>query len=150
MKTYLNNIWKKLLAFDAQIEKSIVLINEKLLVWMLIFTVFAGLFVGFMIGISINIWLGIAMADAFYIIALYFALKRHEANQKLKTRQYNIKLDPDLDEDIYTLEEWEIAKVQCINNYDGCGYWVKNGMKSNDEVFNTPELDATHITWYSK
>jgi hypothetical protein len=150
MITYLNNICKKLLAFDAQIEKSIIKVNEKLLVWLLIITIFAGLFVGFMIGVTINIWLGIILADIIYIIPLYFALKRYEANQKLKTRQYNVKLDLNIDEDIYTLEEWEIAKVQGINNYDGCGYWVKNGMKSNDEVFNTPKLDATHIIWYNK
>lgn len=65
-------------------------------------------------------------------------------------RIYNIPLDPEFDDDIYSLEEWEVAKLQGISNEMGCGFWVKNKLKSRDEVFSTPQLDATHITWYNK
>jgi hypothetical protein len=37
-----------------------------------------------------------------------------------------------------------------FSNYDGSGYWVKDGKKSRDEIFSTPRLDATHIVWYNK
>ena len=37
-----------------------------------------------------------------------------------------------------------------FSNNDGSGYWVKDGKKSNDEIFSTPRLDATHVIWYNK
>jgi hypothetical protein len=70
--------------------------------------------------------------------------------KSISNRIYNIPLDPEFDDDIYTLEEWEVAKLQGISNEMGCGFWVKDNLKSRDEVFSTPQLDATHITWYNK
>ena len=65
--------------------------------------------------------------------------------------RYTKKLDQDWDDDIYTVEEWiRAVKDGCFCNFDGIGYWVKDGLKSNDEVFSTPPLDATHVVWYNK
>lgn len=65
--------------------------------------------------------------------------------------RYTKKLDKDWDDDIYTIEEWDKAVDDgWITNDDGSGYWVKNGLKSRDEVFSTPQLDATHVVWYNK
>lgn len=65
--------------------------------------------------------------------------------------RYKKKLDQDIDDDIYTVEEWkESVENGCFGIDDGTGYWVKDGMKSLDEVFFTPQLDATHVVWYNK
>lgn len=65
--------------------------------------------------------------------------------------RYTKKLDQDWDDDIYTVEEWiQAVEDGFFCNYDGSGYWVKDGLKSNDEVFSTPKLDATHVVWYNK
>ena len=65
--------------------------------------------------------------------------------------RYTKKLDKDWDDDIYTIEEWNNAiNDGWITDDDGSGYWVKDGLKSSDEVFSTPQLDATHIVWYNK
>ena len=65
--------------------------------------------------------------------------------------RYTEKLDKDWDDDIYTIEEWKDAvNDEWITNDDGTGYWVKDGLKSRDEVFSTPQLDATHVVWYNK
>ncbi len=65
------------------------------------------------------------------------------------------------DKDDTVLEAWyfEAAIVEenktgytilGFSNFDGSGYWVKDGKKSRDEIFSTPRLDATHIVWYNK
>lgn len=65
--------------------------------------------------------------------------------------RYTKELNQEWDDDIYTVEEWEqVVKDGYIGNFDGNGYWVKNGLKSSDEVFSTPKLDATHVIWYNK
>jgi hypothetical protein len=65
--------------------------------------------------------------------------------------RYTTKLDKDWDDDIYTIEEWnKTVEDGWICNDDGSGYWVKDGLKSRDEVFSTPQLDATHVVWYNK
>ena len=65
--------------------------------------------------------------------------------------RYTEKLGQDPDDDIYTIEEWNIAVEDgWIGNSDGRGYWVKDGFASRDEVFSTPQLDATHVIWYNK
>jgi len=71
-------------------------------------------------------------------------------NKTLETRKYDQKLNY-FDEDVYTVEDWkEAVEDGVFGNFDGDGYWVKNGYRSNDEVFSTPMLDATHVTWYNK
>lgn len=60
-----------------------------------------------------------------------------------------LELDGGVDNDIYTVDEWERELANgkfCIS--DGCGYWVKNGLKSVDDVFSAPKFDATHVIWY--
>ena len=53
--------------------------------------------------------------------------------------------------DLMTVEDWKSAVADgCFCNYDGSGYWVKDNMESRDEVFGTPQLDATHVAWYNK
>jgi hypothetical protein len=72
-------------------------------------------------------------------------------NSKEKSVRYTKALDIDFDDDIYTIKEWDEAVMGgWICNEDGCGYWVKDGLKSNDEVFSTHKLDATHVVWYNK
>lgn len=65
--------------------------------------------------------------------------------------RYTKKFDKEWDDDIYTVDEWnKTVEDGWICNDDGCGYWMKDGLKSNDEVFSTPQLDATHVVWYNK
>lgn len=72
-------------------------------------------------------------------------------NSKEKSVRYTKALDMYFDDDIYTIKEWDEAVMGgWICNEDGSGYWVKDGLKSNDEVFSTPKLDATHVVWYNK
>ncbi len=53
--------------------------------------------------------------------------------------------------DIFTVKEWEEAVEEgWFGDYDGSGYWVKDGKECGDEVFSSPPLDATHVAWYNK
>ena len=53
--------------------------------------------------------------------------------------------------DLFTVEEWkEAVESGDFNMFDGVGYWVKDEKESDDEVFSTPQLDATHVVWYNK
>lgn len=66
-------------------------------------------------------------------------------------RKYERELCNSWDDDIYTVNEWEEAVLDGeFNSDDGSGYWVKDGLRSDDEVFSTPKLDATHVVWYNK
>ena len=65
-------------------------------------------------------------------------------------REYINKLD-EWDDDIYTAEMWQkYVDEGWFSTTDGSGYWVKDGLRSTDEVFNSPQLDATHVVWYNK
>jgi hypothetical protein len=76
-----------------------------------------------------------------------FELKR-ETNVP-NERQYNQEL-PDY-VDLMTTEDWLSAVDDgCFCDFDGSGYWVKDGKECRDEVFSTPQLDATHVAWYNK
>ena len=64
-------------------------------------------------------------------------------------RPYTILVDDE--DDVYTIEEWnDVVSDGSITNDDGCGYWAKNGMMCRDEVFSTPQSDATHVVWFNK
>jgi hypothetical protein len=53
--------------------------------------------------------------------------------------------------DTFTVEEWQAAVARgSFNDWDGSGYWAKDGNESEDEVFSTPAEDATHVAWYNK
>jgi len=53
--------------------------------------------------------------------------------------------------DLMTIEDWNDAINEgYIIDSDGIGYWVKDGMRSRDEVFSTAQKDATHVAWYNK
>lgn len=53
--------------------------------------------------------------------------------------------------DVYTIEEWNAAlSYGGITEYDGRGYWCKDGMESEDDPFDDPQEDATHVAWYNK
>ena len=67
------------------------------------------------------------------------------------SRIYSAKLDDDEFGDLFTVNEWlsEVKNIWC-SNYDGSGYWVKDGYVSNDEVFSSEPEDATHVIWYNK
>lgn len=66
-------------------------------------------------------------------------------------RIYKNELFPEFDDEIYTLKEWEnMIRLGVVWNDCGSGYWVKDNLASRDEVFHTPQLDATHVVWYSK
>lgn len=64
-------------------------------------------------------------------------------------RNYFKKIDEYAE--IFTIDEWNdpINNI-CFTSWDGSGYWIKNNLRSNDEVFSTPQLDATHVAWYNK
>lgn len=67
------------------------------------------------------------------------------------TTRYTRKMLIDPEDDIMTVDEWnEAVKDGWFTNYDGFGYWCKNGFQSDDEVFSTPQLDATHVIWFNK
>lgn len=53
--------------------------------------------------------------------------------------------------ELFTVKYWldAVAFGEFVST-DGDGYWVKNGWESDDEVFSTPQLDATHVAWYNK
>lgn len=67
-------------------------------------------------------------------------------------RFYDEVLDPEFDDHIMTVDEWnESLELGLYGNYDGTGYWVKEGKACRDaEVFHSPQLDATHVVWYNK
>jgi len=54
--------------------------------------------------------------------------------------------------DLMTAEDWNAAVEDgSFITTDGCGYWVKNGkLCHEDEVFSSPQLDATHVMWFNK
>jgi hypothetical protein len=59
--------------------------------------------------------------------------------------------DVDIDDDVYTIAQWNDAVNDgMIGNEDGSGYWMKDGKHCRDEVFNSNQLDATHVVWYNK
>lgn len=65
------------------------------------------------------------------------------------SRAYNIPISEYFD--MFTVKEWKQAVADsCFTTYDGTGYWVRNGQRSIDEVFNTPSEDATHVAWANK
>jgi hypothetical protein len=49
----------------------------------------------------------------------------------------------------FTLEEWASSGGGYIPD-DGSGYWVKDGLESDDSVWSSPPEDATHVAWYNK
>lgn len=64
-------------------------------------------------------------------------------------RQYKKDL-PDYG-DLMTVDQWnESVENGTFTNDDGFGHWVKNNKESEDEVFSTPQKDATHVIWYNK
>lgn len=64
-------------------------------------------------------------------------------------RIYNEKLDNY--GHLMTVSTWnECVKDGSFTSSDGFGYWVKNNKSSEDRVFETLRLDATHVIWYNK
>lgn len=75
------------------------------------------------------------------------ALKEYYKSNRLYTEKINI----DEDTELFPVSVWNnIVDSGMFGNYDGSGYWMKDGKKSNDEALNTLPLDATHVIWYSK
>ncbi len=53
--------------------------------------------------------------------------------------------------DVMTVEEWQEAVANgSFVEYDGSGYWAKDGKESGDSVWDTDPEDATHVAWYNK
>lgn len=42
------------------------------------------------------------------------------------------------------------VKQGYITEDDGSGYWAKDEKESEDNVFDNPQEDATHVIWYNK
>ena len=54
-------------------------------------------------------------------------------------------------DEVFEVKKWkEAVEEGSFNTFDGSGYWVKGGYRSDDEVFSTKQLDATHVVWYNK
>lgn len=52
---------------------------------------------------------------------------------------------------VMTLADWdEATESGMIIEYDGSGYWCKDGKESGDSVWDTDREDATHVAWYNK
>jgi len=72
------------------------------------------------------------------------------ADMHLPEREYDGRPLDD-DDHIMTAEDFQQCREDgTFCNDDGSGYWVKDGKRSNDEVFGTPRLDATHVVWFNK
>ncbi len=83
-------------------------------------------------------------ADCTYLLAK--EIKSIETNSR-----YKRKLTSKKHCSFMTVEDWnEAVKSGIFTDYDGQGYWVKDDFISDDEVFSTPALDATHVVWYNK
>lgn len=51
--------------------------------------------------------------------------------------------------DLIPIDRWESSSDEAMED-DGDGYWSKDNMYSDDDVFNTPKEDATHVMWFNK
>lgn len=61
------------------------------------------------------------------------------------------KKQPRKGSDVLTIEDFnESVDHKELTKWDGHGYWMKDGMESEDMVFSDPPLDATHVSWYNK
>lgn len=56
--------------------------------------------------------------------------------------------DPEYPDEIYEIKDWDEMKWQMYDQ--GRGYWMKDGLISNDDVDTTKPEDATHVIWHSK
>ena len=67
-------------------------------------------------------------------------------------RNYNRKFIRDEDDMVVTVDEWlNDCKDKGFSNWDGSGYWIKDGyVCDTDEVFSSEPEDATHVVWYNK
>ena len=64
-------------------------------------------------------------------------------------RKYFKSLNPD-NGDIFTVNDFKCnVENGGISDYDGFGYWVKDNLRSDDEVFSTEIEDATHVIWFN-
>ena len=90
-------------------------------------------------------------AEKLGIVVNYGELRKCvEDTKNYEGRIYDGEIDQD--DDVMTIEEWEEASNEtgCICSDDGSGYWCKGGKRSDDEVFGSQQLDATHVVWYNK
>ena len=93
--------------------------------------------------------------NGFWVVGGHFGfdmgdiLYYQEMEEIPEERDYDTVLDKE--DDVMTVEDWlNAVKDGCFHNEDGCGYWVKDGLGCDDEVFNSTPLDATHVVWYNK
>lgn len=63
-------------------------------------------------------------------------------------RNYSTKHVMDDEDEIYSIEDWNDMKWMMYDQ--GCGYWMKDGFVSSDDVDTTDHEDATHVLWFSK
>lgn len=68
--------------------------------------------------------------------------------RKVEARTYSNPM-PTKKIPVWTIAEFD-ARVRegTITQLHGVGYWCKDGKKSDDEVFETEQLDATHVVWF--
>ncbi len=63
-----------------------------------------------------------------------------------EVRYYDKPIDKDAD--LFSLKDWlDAVNSGSIMDYDGCGYWCKDGMQSSDEVFATDCEDADSVVF---
>jgi hypothetical protein len=66
-------------------------------------------------------------------------------------RIYGDKHEPDDDDIVIAIADWEQSKGQGFTNGNGSGYWMKDGYICRDEeVFSSDPKDATHVYWIDK
>lgn len=66
-------------------------------------------------------------------------------------RDYNreLNLEESCECCIYDIEEFNLIKGIVCTSQNGYGFYVKDGLISNDEVLSSMPLDATHVIWYN-
>ncbi len=69
----------------------------------------------------------------------------------METALREYKKNPRKGAEVLTIENFNSAVAHKeLTKWDGHGYWVKDGLESEDMVFSDPQLDATHVAWYNK
>lgn len=76
------------------------------------------------------------------------SVKYHYPDNCNKKRVYDTIIPKSVD--VYPIEQWlDYVEEGAFVSTDGEGFWVKDGLESDDDAFTTPREDATHVAWYN-
>lgn len=86
--------------------------------------------------------------DNMWDVLYYLSEKNIEKAQVGESCRVYDRLVED-DDQLMTIKKWFESKDVSLGNYDGIGYWVKDGFRCHDEVFSSEPEDATHVVWFN-